>query len=339
MRCWVCGGEPEEFDLLEVLDADNGAEEFLLNLCTACRSGRVEGPPAANRLEKYYSRAYYGEGASKFARPLQAIVNVSAARIARSIRDSLDRPSQARVLDIGCGRGLLLAELSRWGVQGVGLERAVEEPAQFSSSVEIRIGGVRDQEFANSTFDAAILWHALEHLPDPQESLAEVRRILKPGGLLVLAVPNNASWQSRAFGRHWFHLDVPRHLHFFGHAGLTDLVRRHGYRVVKSSTLDPVQNLFGFMQSCLNWLFPASPNRLYQLMRSAQSLPRVLELFAWCLAASILAPVGLIELAWSAYRNCGASSVIFAVKDRGPIPHNVLCGGDSRQEPSRAPAR
>lgn len=313
MHCWVCG-KHAEFGRLEVRDADRGVDKYCLTLCLACRSGGLVNPPPPEALSQHYDASYYGGGDSKFAAPLQAIVNLSTRMRARSIRNSLHRTPAPLVLDVGCGRGSLLAELAGLGARGVGLERAAPGSFRGRAGMELRVGELTEQRFRAESFDAVVLWHALEHLGNPQAVLAEIGRIMKPGGLLLIAVPNNASWQARFFGRCWFHLDVPRHLHFFGHAGLLRLLRQQGYETLASSTFDPVQNLFGFVQSCLNGLPGSAPNRLYQLMRSEQAPIRVLEMLLWMLPACLLLPFALVEAAGSAARGDGACSIVFACK-------------------------
>jgi SAM-dependent methyltransferase len=313
MHCWVCG-EHAGFDRLEVRDADRGVDEYCLILCCACRSGALEHSPLPEVLGRHYDASYYGGGDSKFAAPLQAIVNLSTRMRARAILNSLHCTPAPLVLDIGCGRGSLLAELAGLGARGIGLERAAPGSFRGHAGVELRLGELTEQRFPAAGFDAVVLWHVLEHLGNPQAALVEIGRIIKPGGLLVIAVPNNASWQARFFGRYWFHLDVPRHLHFFGHAGLLRLLRQQGYEVQAGSTFDPVQNLFGFIQSCLNGISGSAPNRLYQLMRSAQAPIRVLQMLLWMLPACLLLPFALVEAACCAARGDGACSIIFASK-------------------------
>ena len=317
MHCWVCG-EHAEFGRLEARDADRGVDAYCLILCPACRSGALEHPPSAQVLNRHYDLPYYGGGEAKFAAPLQAIVNLSTRRRAGSIWSHLPPAPAPVVLDLGCGRGSLLAELARLGARGIGLERAGPGLLGAQAGFEMRFGELTDQRFLAESFDAVVLWHSLEHLEHPRAVLAEVGRIIKPGGLLVIAVPNNASWQARFFGRRWFHLDLPRHLHFFGHAGLLHLLRQQGYAVRASGTFDPVQGLFGFVQSCLNALPGSAPNRLYQLMRSKQSPLRILQMLLWMLPACLLLPFALVEAACSTVLGEGACSTVFATKKEAP---------------------
>lgn len=312
-HCWVCG-QDSRFVRMDVLDADRGTEPYSLVLCPGCGSGRIDVFPSDPVLSAHYDQSYYGGGESKFAAPLQALVNLSLRRRARLICEYLPGPGPLAVLDIGCGRGDLLRELGKTGVNGTGLERAPLDSRFESPSIEYRIGDLGEQGFPRHRFDAVVIWHVLEHLLDPQATLVEVGEILKPGGMLVIAVPNNSSWQARLFRNAWFHLDVPRHLHFFGHQGMELLLERQGYEVLASTTSDFAQNIFGFIQSALNRMAPRRSYRLYQLMRSAQSAPRLLELGLWLLPAVLLLPFALLENAVSVACNRGACSIVFARK-------------------------
>lgn len=314
MKCAVCAAEVHE-RRVRVHDADQGEVEFDVIQCPQCCSGTIVNPPTAAELAKWYGVEYYGRGESKFAAPLQAIVDWSVRRRASRILGRLRRSHRPTILDIGCGRGALLAELAAAGARGVGLERSGGAPP--SSGVEIRAGELVDQRFPSGHFDAVIIWHVLEHLTQPATVLDEVVRVLAPGGLLLVAVPNAASWQARVFGGRWFHVDAPRHLYHFGHAGLQALLAVRGFDIVECSTSDPVQNIFGFVQSTLNHLPGAPPNRMYQLMRSGASARERAELLLWMLPAGLLALPALFELIVSAALGRGACSIVYARRRTG----------------------
>ncbi len=309
MICSVCGDQAASI-VLAAMDADGGRRAFDVELCSACRSGRMHAFPTPEEMGMWYDESYYGRGESKFSRPLQLVVDTAVRRQAELIMRRLHGGTRPRILDIGCGRGTLIQALGNRGAQCVGLERA-EDAASAGLGLEIRCGELAEQAFPDGYFDAVILWHVLEHLPAPSDTLDEVVRVLAPGGLLLIAVPNNDSWQARLFGRHWFHLDAPRHLHFFGHRGLKALLSRKHLDIVDSSTADMVQGVFGFIQSSLNLIPRAAPNRMYRLMRSGQSFRQIVELIAWSLPASLLLLPALIEFMLSARAERGACSILY----------------------------
>jgi SAM-dependent methyltransferase len=97
-----------------------------------------------------------------------------------------------------------------------------------------------------------VLWHVLEHLPDPRDTLEQARRWLRPGGLLVVAVPNLASLQAQLGGDRWFHQDVPRHRSHFTAEGIRRMLGQLGYGPARISHLVVEQNALGMWQTLLN---------------------------------------------------------------------------------------
>jgi SAM-dependent methyltransferase len=108
----------------------------------------------------------------------------------------------------------------------------------------------------------------LEHLSDPRRTLREIGRILKPGGRLIVAVPNYSSVQARWSGPAWFHLDLPRHLFHFPVAGLRRLLVDSGFTLRSEHHFSLRQNPFGWVQSALNRLGRLPRNGLYTLLKS-----------------------------------------------------------------------
>ncbi|MGH7440804.1 MAG: methyltransferase domain-containing protein, partial [Polyangiaceae bacterium] len=103
------------------------------------------------------------------------------------------------------------------------------------------------------------------HMRSPADTVAQAARMLAPGGVLVLAVPNAEGLQARAFGSRWMHLDVPRHLFHFGPRSLRHVVEGVGLSVLWSGHMEVEYDLFGWAQSALNWVFPEPNLFFYQL--------------------------------------------------------------------------
>ena len=97
-----------------------------------------------------------------------------------------------KLLDVGCGTGLFLNEAKRngWDVYGTEVSSYAVDYAKKSFDIEVFEGELKDNNFPDNFFDVITFWHVLEHTADPLGNLIEARRILKPGGIVVVAVPN-----------------------------------------------------------------------------------------------------------------------------------------------------
>lgn len=93
-----------------------------------------------------------------------------------------------------------------------------------------------------AVYDAVTLWHSLEHLDDPLAALRHLRPALRPGGILLVEVPNAAGWAARGSGAYWLHLDLPRHRFHFTPASLRLLLKKAGF---EGATIEPIPNPHG----------------------------------------------------------------------------------------------
>jgi 2-polyprenyl-3-methyl-5-hydroxy-6-metoxy-1,4-benzoquinol methylase len=232
----------------------------------------------SNEIGRYYPASYYGDNNRRFNSLLEGLIPFFRNRRARAIEKFVPK---GRILDVGCGRGILPALMRERGWEAHGLEfsEMSARHARDELRLPIFVGDFLRSSYADSSFDAVVLWHVLEHVPDPVATIRRARQILKPGGLLVIAVPNFESLQARSAGRHWFHLDVPRHYHHFGLALLSRLLTSNGFSVLDVSHLSLEYNPYGWIQSLLNRL-GFRYNLLYDLLKnpSARSLQNPLRI-------------------------------------------------------------
>ena len=182
-----------------------------------------------------------------------------AARLAARV----DRLAPAgAVLDVGAGDGSLLDALAARGRDALGLEPDPRRP------------DVRDADVTEIEDDWAgiVFWHSLEHLPRPGAAIDHACAHLRPGGALLVAVPNASSLQARTFGDRWFHLDLPRHLVHLPAAALTERLRSLGLSVTRVSHWRGGQALFGWLHGLVGTL-PGRPD-LYDAIRRPEARSR-----------------------------------------------------------------
>jgi 2-polyprenyl-3-methyl-5-hydroxy-6-metoxy-1,4-benzoquinol methylase len=150
-------------------------------------------------------------------------------------------PAPGRLLDFGCGAGTLLAQLHRRGWQVVGMDqspRAARDVRERLGLVAIE-GTLPHPDLAPASFDAITMVEALEHVHGPLTVLRAARELLRPGGTLVVSVPNLDSLSFQWFGAAWIGLDLPRHLTHF--EPLT-LVRMLEHAELKVDQLRPIRH-------------------------------------------------------------------------------------------------
>jgi SAM-dependent methyltransferase len=219
--------------------------------------------PHPGRLKRGYrwlrdgflARRYgYACGARpRLQRALGGLLYLAPLRRA-SIEDDVRRlPAQpgGRLLDVGCGAGDWLCEMRArgWAGQGVDVDAAAVETAR-ARGLDVRLGSLEAQAYPDGAFDAVTLNHVVEHLPDAAATLRECRRVLRPGGMLVVATPNGASLGHALFGTRWRGLEPPRHLQLFGPRSLAAVMREAGLEDVRVRTAN---SAFYWRQSLALW--------------------------------------------------------------------------------------
>jgi 2-polyprenyl-3-methyl-5-hydroxy-6-metoxy-1,4-benzoquinol methylase len=219
-------------------------------------------------MNAYYPPGYYGsQSSNRFPSIVEWLQDALYQWRARRL-EVLNGGKPGRVLDVGCGRGLLLAQLRQrgWEVQGTELSEQSAAYPRDVLGIPVHIGDLADLHLPSEQFDAVVMWHVLEHVPDPAVVLAEVARLLRPGGIFLVAVPNFGSLEARFTRDKWFHLDVPRHLNHYTPAVLYRSLAAAGLRVRRAAYFAPEYDFFSFVQSTLNRI-GLRHNLLYNLLR------------------------------------------------------------------------
>ena len=253
----------------------------MLDECASC--GLVFQNPVPDDLSSFYE-GYRGEAGKRFLNRVEAIIRFFRRRRARTVNGFFPRPG--RVLDIGCGRGQMLRELGAMGWECFG----TEFPGQASRDLPFTVyeGDIADLNLPAQSFDAVTLWHVFEHLSDPFSALTEICRILKPGGLLVISVPNIESLQAKIFGRNWIHLDLPRHIYHFSPGSLSRAMEGKGFTITGWRHFSAEYGMSGVILSLGAAMMGKGPG-FFNTLRGGQKKWRAYGTFAYSVCMAPLA--------------------------------------------------
>ncbi|MBI3154355.1 MAG: class I SAM-dependent methyltransferase [Burkholderiales bacterium] len=198
--------------------------------CLGCGLQFVWPTPTAQELSDHYARNY--------AVSLERYAAARERNIARIAELERWRPERGRLLEVGAayGHSLALARDMGWDVAGVELSGAAAAYAREHFGLEVFGSDLGEAPLEPGSFDAAILWHVLEHSRDPKAQILRLASLLRPGGVLGIRVPNAESFGSRVAGVWWPWMCPPTHLWFFSRSTLPRLLRDCGFEVVEVRT-------------------------------------------------------------------------------------------------------
>ena len=179
--------------------------------------------PDENTLGRYYeSEDYISHTDAKrslFEKAYHFIKNIALKNKLSLINDL--QKSKGNLLDIGAGTGdfLLVAKQNGWNAIGIEPSEKAKAIAQ-QKGVELKSNL---SEFQDHSFDLITMWHVLEHVPNLENQIKELQRLLKPNGSIIIAVPNFKSFDANYYQEFWAAYDVPRHLWHFSKTAIQKL--------------------------------------------------------------------------------------------------------------------
>ena len=238
--CPACGGVGEfrlEGDDITYFATDYHARLFR---CGDCGIDFQHPMPTRDVIAAFYPGGYWLESLSKspLARLMRFYVDgMLDLDLMRWFRKMGLRKGD-RYLDLGCSRGDFLAKVCATGVTGEGIEADPQAAAHARAAFGLTVHELDLDEWQPeaSEWAAMSLFHVLEHVREPRMLLQRCWKGLRPGGKLLVRVPNIRSWQSLWFGAGWKPLDLPRHLTHFHPRALVRLLESTGFHVSSRST-------------------------------------------------------------------------------------------------------
>ncbi|SFU27208.1 Methyltransferase domain-containing protein [Pustulibacterium marinum] len=219
--------------LLEVKDHSVSKETFQLVKNAEMDFLETIPQPAENELGKYYeSEDYISHTDAKrslFEKMYHVVKSYSLNKKVKLI-DSF-KTEKKTLLDIGAGTGdfLMQAKTKGWEVTGIEPnENAIANATKKGITLHTSL-----DKIANEKFNVITLWHVLEHLPNLENQIEQISSLLKPNGVLVIAVPNYKSYDAEYYKEFWAAYDVPRHLWHFSKEGIAQLFSKQNFGISK----------------------------------------------------------------------------------------------------------
>ena len=238
MNCPWCGS-PTDKTVLQLKDYFLSKEDFAIMECPHCGLRFTHPRPASEVIGKYYqSEEYYSHQQNKKGLVPRIYEFVKTFNIKHKASLALGGLTQGQLLDIGCGVGDFLVYVKKqgWEVQGI-------EPSDDARKIaETRLGFMpkspsESSIFEDHSFDVITMWHVLEHIDDLHFQTSEIVRLLKPGGRLIIALPNFQSFDCQYYKEKWAAWDVPRHLNHFAPDVLRGMFSSLGFQVIDTQKL------------------------------------------------------------------------------------------------------
>ena len=228
--CPICESAQSPIPLCKALLA--GDDCFDLVECGSCRVRYLDPLPTQQQLAAFYAPQYYGSDWYK-----------QLGRGMAFASQELNRLPAGRFLDVGCGLGYFIEGIRRhsgWSVSGVEFSAEAVAHARGHLRLDVRQGELVECGLPPRSFDFIHVNNVLEHVRDPREFLRECRRLLSPGGLFYLSVPNGVvdSRNLLEFERRQHRPGCSKdgHLFFFPRTTMLELLNQAGFQVTRTYT-------------------------------------------------------------------------------------------------------
>jgi 2-polyprenyl-3-methyl-5-hydroxy-6-metoxy-1,4-benzoquinol methylase len=189
--------------------------------------------PSLENLGKYYESEDYishTDNKRSLFEKLYHFIKSIALKNKLNLINSL-QPNKGKILDIGAGTGDFLSVAKNDGWQTIGVEPSDRAKAIAKNKGVSFVSATSELE--NHSFDVISMWHVLEHVPDLDKQIKELKRLLKPTGTLIIAVPNFKSFDAKHYGKFWAAYDVPIHFWHFSKTAIKLLFEKEEMKLEK----------------------------------------------------------------------------------------------------------
>jgi SAM-dependent methyltransferase len=245
VSCTICNGNARS------LGEKNAFPLFSCKECGHLFIWPIPDSPLEIYSEDYFRGGEKGFGYIDYDRdkaPMADTFRLYLKEIARNGK------STGTMLDVGAATGFFLdiARREGWETYGIELSQYAAEVAR-DKGLRVSTGTADTCDFPAEFFDVVTAWDVIEHMPDPRATLEKIRKLLKPGGLLVINTPDSGCLLARLLGKRWHLVVPPEHLNLFHRRSLKITLEKLGYSVIRRTTIGKRFTLQYIFMTMAHW--------------------------------------------------------------------------------------
>ncbi|MFT4153765.1 class I SAM-dependent methyltransferase [Parafilimonas sp.] len=231
-NCPACSGANIAY-ALKAKDETVSREYFEVWQCNDCTLRFTQDVPGEESIGRYYQSSEYishSNTSKGVVNKLYHAVRSITLQTKRKLAEKSSGVKKGHLLDVGAGTGAFASAMKSAGWHVTGLEPDETARANAEKDFNITLQPTGNLFSLNrQSFDVITLWHVLEHVHRLHDYLSMFHALLKPGGALIIAVPNYTSYDAAIYNNNWAAYDVPRHLYHFSPASMQWLLNAHQF--------------------------------------------------------------------------------------------------------------
>jgi len=237
-KCPWCGSENAQLHI-ELKDLFLTQEPFKILECKDCGLLYTTPRPNKDEIGKYYkSDEYYSHQENKEGFIPKVYEKVKSINLKNKYTIATEKTRKGKILDIGCGVGDFLHTMEQHGWEGTGVEPSEEAKAIAKKRIKAQLLSSEEQEnLTEGSFDVITMWHVLEHVDALRWQIQQLYRLCKPGGRIIIALPNYKSYDGQYYKAAWAAYDVPRHLNHFNEETIIKIFEESHLKHIKTEKL------------------------------------------------------------------------------------------------------
>ncbi len=240
LQCPVCDGKSFT-PFLTCTDFFVSGEKFQIKQCNSCGFKITENIEDEDNIGSYYQSENYISHSNTSKGVVNSVYHTVRKYMLGRKRRLVEKATSLKtgqILDVGTGTGFFLNEMKENGWQITGTEKSSD--ARDFAKKEFNLENLPSEKLftlKDNSFDVITLWHVLEHIHQLNENMQTFKRLLKPNGKLIIAVPNHDSTDAKHYKEFWAAYDVPRHIWHFAPKQMKQFGEKHGFKLSSIHTM------------------------------------------------------------------------------------------------------